>query len=355
MSPHLRAHRSRAARLSHRALLVVLGGASVLLAAPAVAAAAPRVESVQVNSVIPARIDGLIGFTPVAGIGRRVQPVRYGGRSFRFRYLNSTTGAADTTQVLSRLGSRYASATHGGFLDGRVPSRHRKRVVVRADLGRDADVVVVAAQHPACIAGITAAQAQGIARGTVTRWSQILSLPPGQPDAIDVRVQTGSLGTMVPLWGVTGKRKYADRARRAADGGLSQAARGDRAVAGLTSWSRARRSGASVCAVPVNGVAPTDASVYALGYPAAFPISYAVSHALAKASRNTRAVMSGFVTWLKGPDAGKLLRQSGMLLVADGPPAPPAPAAPPPEQDGSEAPQDAQVVSEPPPGAVPAG
>jgi hypothetical protein len=337
-------------------LLVALGVGSLLLGAPAFAApaaAAPRVESVKVNSIIPARVDDLIGFTPVAGIGRQIQSVRYGGRSFRFRYFNSTTGAADTARVLTSLGGRYASATHGGFVDGRVPAARRKRVLVRADLGRDADVVVVAADHPACGAGITTAQAQGIARGTITRWSQILSLPAGQPDVIDVRVQTGSLGTMVPRWGVTGNRRYAGAARPAADGGVAQAARGDRAVAGLTSWSRARRSVSGVCAVPVDGVAPADASVFALRYPAAFPISYAVSHTLAKASRNTRAVMAGFVKWLKGPDAAKMFRQSGMLLVADGPPAPPAPPAP--EQQGSETPEDAQVVSEPPPGAVPVG
>jgi hypothetical protein len=337
-------------------LLVSLGVGLLLLAAPAFAppaAAAPRVESVKVNSIVPARIDELIGFIPVAGIGRRIQRVSYGGRSFRFRYLNATTGAADTARVLTSLAGRHASATHGGFVDGRVPAGRRKRVLVRADLGRDADVIVVAAAHPACGAGITTAQAQGIARGTITRWSQILSLPAGQPDVIDVRVQAGSLGTMAPRWGVTGNRRYAGAARPAADGGVAQAARGDRTVAGLTSWSRARRSGSGVCAVPIDGVAPTDASVFALRYPAAFPISYAVAQTLAKASRSTRAVMSGFVTWLKGPDAAKLFRQSGMLLVADGPPAPPAPPAP--EQEASGTPQDAQVVSEPPPGAVPAG
>ena len=39
-------------------------------------------------------------------------------------------------------------------------------------------------------------------------------------------------------------------------------------------WSRVRRLGAAVCAVPLDGVAPTDATVAQLAYPEAFPVGY---------------------------------------------------------------------------------
>jgi hypothetical protein len=198
-----------------------------------------------VNSYIPARIDAMIGFIPSHGMnppGRapRLTTVRYGGKTFRFFYENSAAVWPDTGLILSTLDRRYASPTAGAFVDRHLTARLRKRLAVRADLGRDADVLVVAKDHPVCSAGVTASQARGIARGSIERWSQVVDLPAEAPDAIAVRVEKGSTGGKVPRWGVRDGRKYASGARGAADGGLAQAAEGDQAVAGLTSWTRAR-------------------------------------------------------------------------------------------------------------------
>ena len=135
-------------------------------------------------------------------------------------------------------------------------------------------------------------------------------------------------------------RKYPRGARGAADGGLGQAAAGDQAVAGLMSWTRARAYGASVCSVPINGVAPTDATVFALSYPAAFPITYVVPRSPFRASKLSRAIMKGFIDWLRGPEAAEQFRSRGMMLVEDGPPV----AVPPVEQPAPE-------TEPPPPGA----
>ena len=305
-----------------------------------------------VNSYIPARIDAMIGFIPSHGMnpaGRapRLTTVRQGGKTFRFYYQNSAVVWPHSGLILSTLAGRYASATAGGFVDRRLSARQRKRLVVRADLGRDADVLVVAADHPACSTGLTASQARGIARGSIARWSQVVALPAGAPDAIAVRVEQGSTGAKVPRWGVRDGRKYARGARGAADGGLAQAAGGDQAVAGFTSWTRARAYGRNVCSVPIDGVAPTDQTVFALSYPAAFPISYVVPRSPFRASKLSRAMMTGFVDWIRGPDAAEQFRARGMMLVADGPPAPPSEPAP--QDDGP--PPGAIPVEEPPPGA----
>ncbi len=118
------------------------------------------------------------------------------------------------------------------------------------------------------------------------------------------------------------RRRFAPAARGASDGGLGEAASGDLAVAGLTSWSRARGYGDSVCAVPIDGVAPTDVTVHALEYVAAYPITYVVARALQRAPRRSRAMMKGFIDWLAGPEAAEQFRARGMMLTADGPPAP---------------------------------
>ena len=326
--------------------------AAIVVAALAAtpAAGAPRAEYAMVNSYIPARIDALIGFIPSHGMNPtnrapRLTTVRQGGKTFRFVYQNSAVVWPDTRLILSTLTGRYASSTAGGFVDRALSTRQRKRLAVRADLGREADVLVVAGDHPACSAGLTASQARGIARGSIQRWSQVVDLPAGAPDAIAVRVDQGSTGAKVPRWGV---RKYARGARGAADGGLGQAAAGDRAVAALTSWTRARAYGRGVCSVPINGVAPTDATVFALQYPAAYPISYVVPRSPFRASKLSRAMIKGFVAWLRGADAAEQFRARGMMLVADGPPAPPP--APAPQEPGP--PPGAIPVEQPPPGAV---
>jgi hypothetical protein len=332
-----------------RLALAALAAAAVL-AAPA--AAAPRAEYAIVNSYIPARIDGMIGFIPSHGMNPadrppRITKVRLGGKTFRFFYQNSAVVWPSSELILRTLGDKYAGTSSGGFVDRRLTTKERRRVKVRIDLGREADVLVVAGDHPACAAGLTKGQARGIARGTITRWSQVVSLPAGAPDAIAVRVERTSTGAKVPRWGIRGKRKYAKGARATSDGGLGQAASGDQAVAALTSWTRARAYSSSVCAVPIGGVAPTDATVFGLSYPAAFPISYVTPRRPYRASRYGKAELKGFVDWLAGPEAAELFRARGMMLVADGPPAPePEPA---PEE---QPPPDAIMVEEPPPGAV---
>jgi hypothetical protein len=326
---------------------------ALALAAPT-AASAQSYEHAMVNSYIPARIDPMIGFIPSHGMNPPGRTVRYGGKTFRFFYQNSAVVWPSTGLIVSTLSKRYAFAMAGGFVDRRLTARQRKRLAVRADLGRDADVLVVAAGHPACAAGLTAGQARGIARGTITRWSQVVSLPPGAPDAIAVRVENSG-GFKLPRWGVR-TRKYAKGARGAADGGLAQAASGDRAVAGITSWTRARAYSRTTCSVPIGGVAPTDATVFDLSYAAAFPITYVVPRSPHGASRFSRAMMKGFVDWLRGPDAAELFRARGMMLVADGPPAPePEPVPEPAPEEEEPPPPDAIPVEEPPPGAVEVG
>ena len=294
---------------------------AVLASGTSVAVAAPRAEYASVNSYIPARIDARIGFIPSHGMPQTPVSVRSGGKSYRFLYQNSAVVWPHNELILSTLSKRYASSVAGGFVDRRLTARQRKRLVARLDLGRDADVLVVAKGHPACGAGLTAAQAADIARGKIERWSQVVSLPVGAPDKIAVRAESESTGFKVPRWGLRASRDYAKGSVGAVDGGLAQAAGGDQAVAGLTSWSRARAYGAVVCTVPIAGVTPTDATVFALSYPAAYPISYVVPRSPFRASKLSRAIMKGFLDWLGGADAAALFRARGMMLVADGPPA----------------------------------
>ena len=72
---------------------------AVLLLAPATASAR-KVEDTFFNSVIPSRVDHLIGFTPttfaIHPVGERVVPitVRFGGRTYRYIFGNASAAVS---------------------------------------------------------------------------------------------------------------------------------------------------------------------------------------------------------------------------------------------------------------------
>lgn len=302
---------------------------AVLLLAPATASAT-RVEDTYFNSAIPSRIDHLIGFTPttlaIHPRGQRVVPitVRVGGRTHRYVFGNAAAVVGPSAGIYLRnlIRDRRYPSPQGVFLDRPLTSAERRYVHVRADLGRDADVLVVNRSHPACASGVSRAAARGIAAGRIRTWSAAGVATPASGDAIALR-RAGTGGQFVePRFGA-GPR-LPKGARSATDGGLSEAASGNLAVAAVTSWSRARAYQQTTCAVPVGGTAPSDASVRDLSHPDAYPISFVTLRRLGQA----RPIVAAFVKYLTGRRATTSLRERGMLLVDEpwpsvaGPPAP---------------------------------
>ena len=291
---------------------------AAFLLAPATASA-QRVEDTFFNSVIPTRVDHLIGFTPTTfGIhprGQRVEPitVRVGGRKYRFVFGNAAAVVGPPNIFLRNMirGRRYPSP-QGIFLDRRLKAAERRHVRVRADLGRDADVLAVSSGHPACDSGVSRAAAREIAAGKIRTWSKAGVPTPASGDAIALRRAGSGIDRFVEPRLRAGDR-LPQGARAAFDGGLSEAASGDLAIAAVTSWSRARAFQRTTCAIPVGGAAPSDASVRALSYPDAYPISFVTLKRL----RQVRPIVAAFLKYLTGPRATDSFRQRGMLLVKE--------------------------------------
>jgi hypothetical protein len=194
---------------------------------------------------------------------------------------------------------------------------------VRADLGRDADVLAVQRGHPACASGVSRAAARGIAAGTVRTWSAAGVPTPASGDAIALRRAGAGIDRAVePRLGADGRLPTG--ARAAPDGGLSEAASGNPAVAAITSWSRARAYQQTTCAVPIDGAAPTDTTVRALSHRDAYPVSFVTLRRLGA----ERPIAAAFVKYLTGPQATTSFRQRGMLLVKEPWPAVPGPEDP---------------------------
>jgi len=294
-------------RRAHPVLLAVV---LTTLLAPSAHAAVPG-RFVQIDAVNATRVDRLIGFIPIQGIDPKHEgtPVRIGGRRYRLLWLNAGGSTPALGLTLTNL-AKLVPTNKGVFADRPLTGRERRRFNVLVDLGRDADVLVVAAGHPAC-QGISRAAARAIARGSITRWSDA-GVPGAEQDAISLRLAGSDTSFTEMRLGSPSKKPA--RARIEADGGIGAAARGDHSVAAVTSWSRARAWRAGVCAVPLGGVAPTDATVRSLAYPAAYRITF-VAAKRRPADALSRAAMRAYVDFLLSARAGALFERNGMLLV----------------------------------------
>jgi len=299
----------------------------VLLLAPATAAA-QQVEDAFFNSVIPSRVDHLIGFTPTTFAmhprGQRVVPfkVRVGGRTYRYVFGNAAAvvGPSAGIYLKNMIRARRYPSPQGIFLDRRLTAAERRHVRARAELGRDADVLAVGRGHPACASGVSRAAARAIVAGRIRSWSAAGVPTPASGDAITLRRAGAGIGRFVePRFGAGGTLPRG--ATAALDGGLSEAASGNLGIAAVTSWSRARAYQQTTCAVPVGGAAPDDVSVRALSHPDAYPISFVTLRRL----RTTTPIVAAFLKYLTGPQAAASFRQRGMLLVTEDWPTAPGP------------------------------
>lgn len=301
---------------------VAASAALALLATSPAAGAAPAQDRF-VNSAIPLRIDHLIGFTPTyAGwlsprFGPvRPQRVRLGGRTYRFTYSGAAAaiGPSVDPYVRKALRQRRHPSAEGFFFDRALRSSERSHLRVRLDLGRDADVLAVRRDHPAC-AGITREAARGIAAGRLRTWSAAGVTMPAGMDTIALR-RAGSGGAAEPRFGASHREPAGGRL--AADGGLREAVEDD-GVAAVTSWSRARAFQMTTCAVPIGGQALDDERVRTLRHPDAYPIRYVTLGRLTRrGSPELPAIVQGWVDFLGGPRAAKQFGARG-LLPAKGP------------------------------------
>jgi hypothetical protein len=309
---------------------------AALALAPATASA-KRVQDTYFNSIIAARIDHLIGFTAttfaIHPAGEPAVPikVRVGGRTHRIIFGNAASAGTPSTGLTLRNMIRWRRypSPQGVFMDRPLTARERRHIEVRADLGRDADVLAVHRSHPACASGVSRADARAIAAGKIRTWSAAGVPTPRSGDAIALRrAGTGIERAAEPRFGAGWR--LPEGAKATTDGGLSEAASGNLAIAAVTSWSRARAYQTTTCAVPVDGAAPDDTSVRAMSHRDAYAISFVTLRRL----RTVRATVAAFVKYLTGPTAAESFRARGMLLMKDewppppGQPAPPVPPAP---------------------------
>jgi hypothetical protein len=304
---------------------------------PATGSAKTYRVSFQLVQFTPTRVWQETAFIPDAITDSILRFFRYplGANAYRGTWFPAAISRRTASEALGTIYKnaleRYAVRQDGAIIDRPLTALEQTRFKTLADLYRDADVLVVAAGHPAC-AGLTRAQARSIATGGITSWSQVVA--GATSDAIKVRYLTDRFDNGVPhlgtKWvgnGTNNHVNYAAGAVGSPDGGVPAAAAGDQAVAAITTWSRIRNRTAGLCVVPLDGVAPDDATVAGLQYPEAFPVSYVVTRKLVGRNAVDRGIAVVMRRAMKAHMASErlkgMLRAQGVLVVGD-----PLPASP---------------------------
>ncbi len=315
-----------------RVAAVVFAACGALGAAPA--AHARTVSSwPQVRVYSPSNVDAHVGWLAQQMFNlKEPSRIRVGDTTYVGPWNNATITRGTMSEALKELSRRYASDTVAVYSDRRLTAAERRRYKVSAELFRDADVLVLVAGHPAC-AGLTLAQARGIATGRITRWSQVVSGAEGKiavryplrAGFDEVRFGTRRVGRMTSK-GIRYRPTYAPGARGAADGGVAAAAANPR-IAAITSWSAIRGRSPATCVVPLGGVAASQASVATLRYPGAYPVDVVVRRHIANAYE--RKMIAAFSAFMRSAKVRSQLRARGLLVAGDTPlPDPPQAVAP---------------------------
>lgn len=309
---------------------VVVGAA---LAVPGAAAAATYETSFQLLQVTPSGVwDETSGLPFLFPPGTTFR-YRQGANTYFGQWVAASIGRGSTSEALAEVYedsvSRFPQGNQGVIIDRPLTGTEVARFTVLADLYRDGDVLVVTAGHPAC-AGLSLTQARRIANGTITRWSQVVRGAPVDRIAVRYLQMPGAefpiprLGTRFVGQRTSWRVDYARGGKGAPDGGVAEAAAGNRGVAAITTWSRLRGARPGSCIVPLGDVEPTNATIASLRYPGAFPVSYVVTRKIVgrdAVARGRVAVMRRAMRAKLLSEGRKTLRSRGLLVVGD--PVPP--------------------------------
>lgn len=237
----------------------VLLSLAVLLAAAAPADARPDTDyAIRIDLLASARA-GEDGSLVQFALPRRAR-VSAGARRRTVSVAGTTTaGQLDATAVLRELRGRNPVTTDA--LVDRPLTAAERRYAGSALVWIDGDVLAVHPANPLCPGGATLADVRALLSGDRRGYAP-----------------AGLSGEPEPLFGL---RSYGSAIRAVRESTALAAVGQDPDAVAAVAWSAAREPIASgaVCAVAIDGVAPTEATLRDRSYPAAVHMTYAYSRA----------------------------------------------------------------------------
>ncbi len=197
--------------------------------------------------------------------GNGIDAFTVGATKYRIRWTNATIRTLPK-YMLQRQGGKYGTATAGLYDRPLTTQQLKKYKLKQRLLWLDADVLLADAASPVC-QGLTAAQLTGVLDGSISDWQQVFG---GSAQAVELRVPADYLGKPRVMFG---RKAYAAGAKLTTDGGTLSVTGGAVAVQKL-SYAARYLGTAGVCAVPIDGVTPSEQTTRDRNYQHAYGVYY---------------------------------------------------------------------------------
>jgi hypothetical protein len=201
--------------------------------------------------------------------GNGLDSFTMGTTKYRIRWTNASI-RQKPKYMLRQQGGKFGTTTAGLYDRPLTKKQLTKYQLKQRLLWLDADVLLADATSPVC-QGLTDGQLSGVLDGSVTDWRQVF--PTGPQDvasAVSLRTPTDSAGK--PRW-LFGRNSFAPGAQRTTDGGTLSVTGGAVAVQKL-SYAAKYLTSAGVCAVPIDGVTPSEQTTRDRSYKHAYGVYY---------------------------------------------------------------------------------
>jgi hypothetical protein len=201
--------------------------------------------------------------------GNGLDTFTMGTTKYRIRWTNASI-RQKPKYLLRQQGGKYGTTT-AGLYDRPLTSKQLTKYKLKQRLlWLDADVLLADAASPVC-QGLTDGQLSGVLAGSITDWRQVFpGWPQGVASTVSLRTPTDNYGKPRLLFG---RNSYATGAQRTTDGGTLGVTGGSVAVQKL-SYAAKYLTSAGVCAVPIDGVTPSEQTTRDRNYQHAYGVYY---------------------------------------------------------------------------------
>jgi hypothetical protein len=191
------------------------------------------------------------------------------GNRYRIRWVNSSNSQLPK-YMIQQQAAPYGISTAGLYDRPLTPAQLARNGLKQRLLWLDADVLVARGDSPAC-AGVSTAQLDGLLTGKVTDWRTVFPAWPADLDSA-VRLAVPVDRTGAYRWGF-GRQKFPLSSTRTDDAGSLRVSGGQVGIQKLSFVERLLAP-SGLCAVPVDGVTPTEQTTRSGTYPRAYGVYY---------------------------------------------------------------------------------
>ncbi len=197
--------------------------------------------------------------------GTGIDAFTAGATNYRIRWTNASV--RQIPKYMLRQQGGKTGATTAGLYDRPLTTKQMKKFGLKQRLlWLDADVLLADSASPVC-QGLTDAQLSGVLDGSISNWSQVFG---SWSQPVSLTTPRDSYGKARLMFG---RKAYAPGAQLTSDGATLSVTGGSVAVQKLSYAARYLTS-AGLCAVPIDGVTPSEQTTRDRSYRHSYGVYY---------------------------------------------------------------------------------